>query len=160
MTLDALNVAPRDAVMQALLSCSGSTQWVAQLLARRPWTSENHLQSEAEQVWFSLSAQDWLEAFSAHPKIGERSSDRWSAQEQNGMAQARQATTEAIQRMNTAYERRFGYIFIICATGKTAEEMRDALAQRLSHQPEDELSIAAIEQAKIMHLRLKKLLAA
>ncbi len=158
MTLDELNAAPKQTAADALLSCCGSLQWAEQMLTCRPWASQESLQAQAEETWFALSPKEWLVAFSKHPKIGENSSAKWSSEEQNGMSNAQQATADAIQRMNAAYQLRFGYIFIICATGKTAEQMRDALEQRLCHQPEQELSVAAAEQARIIRLRLQKLL--
>ena len=159
MTLAALNGAPEEPARQALLACCGSEAWVARLLASRPFNDEAALHSRAQALWFSLTPADWLEAFSKHPKIGEKSSSKWSAEEQSGMAQVNQEMTDAMRRLNVEYERRFGWIFIVCATGKRAEEMRNLLEQRLSNDPATELQTAAREQAAIMRLRLDKLLA-
>ena len=114
----------------------------------------------------SLDRKDWLEAFRSHPKIGEKKSAdsvstqarQWSGQEQAGVATASDETVESLATLNRAYEEKFGFIFIICATGKTSDEMLSALRERLEHDPVDELSIAAAEQSKITVLRLKKLL--
>jgi OHCU decarboxylase len=125
---------------------------------RRPFTGRAELHSTGELEWNSLSGQDWLEAFSKHPKIGDRSGGEWSAQEQRGIDNAGPDVASSMRQLNLDYERKFGWIFIICATGKSADEMLLALTNRVENGPERELQIAADEQAKIMHLRLNKLL--
>jgi len=132
----------------------------------RPFGNTQHLLGEADRLWSSLNAQDWLEAFRAHPKIGEqkaaaRQSEQtqaWSAQEQSSVHEAATSTKAALAQGNRQYERQFGFIFIICATGKTAEEMLSILNRRLQNSPETELEVAADEQRKITRLRLEKLL--
>jgi len=132
----------------------------------RPFGNMQHLMGEADHLWSSLSAQDWLEAFRAHPKIGEqkaaaRQSEQtqaWSAQEQSSVQEAATSTKAALAQGNRQYERQFGFIFIICATGKTAEEMLSILNRRLQNSPETELEVAADEQRQITRLRLEKLL--
>jgi len=132
----------------------------------RPFGNTQHLLGEADRLWSSLNAQDWLEAFRAHPKIGEqkkaaRQSEQtqaWSAQEQSGVQEAAISTKAALAQGNRQYERQFGFIFIICATGKTAAEMLSILNRRLQNSPETELEVAADEQRKITRLRLEKLL--
>ncbi len=124
--------------------------------------------SKADAIWWSLSSSDWLEAFHSHPKIGESraaqpvevDAQRWSQQEQSGMRTASQSTINELAELNRAYEEQFGYIFIICATGKTPDEMLAALRLRLGHGPEEELRCAAAEQARITKLRLEKLMKA
>ncbi len=119
-----------------------------------------------DRVWWSLTPDDWLEAFRSHPKIGEKKasdkvsaqSQQWSGQEQAGVSRASQDTADSLAALNRAYEQKFGFIFIICATGKTSEEMLAALQTRLNHDSDTELRLAAAEQAKITELRLKKLL--
>ena len=159
MTLNELNAASAEQVSGALMACCGSSKWVTEMVSRRPFPDAKLLHENSETVWWRLGEQNWLEAFSKHPKIGEKSAAQWSKQEQSGMAQASHETRESMLRLNEAYERRFGWIFIVCATGKTADELHGLLQQRIAHQPEEELRIAAAEQAKIMHLRLDKLLA-
>ena len=120
----------------------------------------------ADRVWWSLTPDDWLEAFRSHPKIGEKKagekvstqSQQWSGQEQAGVSRASQDTVDSLAALNRAYEQKFGFIFIICATGKTPDEMLAALQERLQHDSDTELRLAAAEQAKITELRLKKLL--
>jgi 2-oxo-4-hydroxy-4-carboxy-5-ureidoimidazoline decarboxylase len=115
----------------------------------------------ASEVWWRLDRSDWLEAFQAHPQIGERKQTAhvWAAREQSGMDRAGVAVTSAMEEGNREYQAKFGYIFIVCATGKSADEMLSALRSRLLHQPDDELRVAAEEQNKITCLRLEKLLA-
>jgi 2-oxo-4-hydroxy-4-carboxy-5-ureidoimidazoline decarboxylase len=159
MTLSELNAAHEGTAREALLACCGSNYWVQEMLDRRPFASPEALLHQAESVWHSLSAADWLEAFASHPKIGERSSGKWSTEEQQGAAQGDPAMMEAIREMNSQYQRQFGYIFIVCATGKCAAEICSLLKERLGNEPATELQIAAAEQTKIMRLRLHKLLA-
>lgn len=159
MTLAALNHATGERALKALLACCGSRTWVERMLANRPLSDVAALHETAESVWFSLTPGDWLEAFSKHPKIGDKSYSKWSAQEQQGMSQASRDIADAMRELNAQYQRKFGFIFIVCASGKSAEEMRSMLEQRLSNDPDTELQIAAAEQVKIMHLRLDKMLA-
>jgi len=132
----------------------------------RPYSTLESLITHADRLWWSLTPDDWLEAFRSHPKIGEKKasdkvsaqSSQWSGQEQAGVSSASQDTVDSLESLNRAYEQKFGFIFIICATGKTSEEMLEALQDRLQHDSDTELRLAATEQAKITELRLKKLL--
>ena len=149
-----------------LLKCCGSTEWARQMVAQRPFSDVEQLMTTAEQIWWSLGEQDWLEAFSAHPKIGGRKAQRpqdaqardWSEEEQAGARGIDEATQNELAEANRAYLEKFGYIFIVCATGKTAAEMLALLHARLPNEPEVELRNAAEEQCKITRLRLGKLL--
>ena len=148
-----------------LMACCGSTRWVDRMLARRPFGSRIGLLTAAREEWNVLDPHDWREAFSQHPKIGDRASLRerfpttheQSEKEQAGVAGASDAVLDALADANRAYEDRFGYIFIVCATGKSAEAMLALLRERLSNQPDDELLIAAGEQANITAIRLEAL---
>jgi 2-oxo-4-hydroxy-4-carboxy-5-ureidoimidazoline decarboxylase len=153
-------------VFRALLqACCGSTRWIERMLALRPFGATDVLLSAARREWFALTPEDWKEAFAHHPKIGDREALRarfpathhFSEQEQSGMGTASDQVIEALAQGNAAYERRFGYIFIVCATGKSAKEMLDLLTARLQNDPVAEVRIAAEEQAKIIELRLKQL---
>lgn len=132
----------------------------------RPFSNSDELSSKADEIWSKLDEEDWLEAFRAHPKIGERKAaaaqsaeaQRWSAQEQSESQKTAAETKEALADGNREYEQRFGFIFIICATGKSAEEILAALTGRLNNDSETELRAAAEEQRKITQLRLQKLL--
>ena len=163
---------PPNEATEELLKCCGSKHWANQLAAERPFTSEAELLTKAAEVWWSLEPHDWLEAFRTHPKIGEKkrggsneskkgdddTSDRWPEQEQAGVRHAKQETMDSLVELNSQYETKFGYIFIVCATGKSSEEMLAILQDRLENDAARELHTAAAEQAKIAELRLKKLL--
>jgi OHCU decarboxylase len=141
----------------ALKRCCGSTAWVNGMLELRPFRDMDGLFAAADAVWNGLTPSEWLQAFSAHPKIGAKTSEKWSAGEQRGMDSANVETTQRMAEQNSEYERKFGWIFIVCATGKTADEMLANLTQRMHNDGETELKIAAAEQAKITKLRLEKL---
>ena len=161
-----LNSLPSEDAAKELHQCCGSTRWADRMSHARPYSTLEALIINAGRVWWSLTPDDWLEAFRSHPKIGEKKSgqnvsaqsQQWSGQEQAGVSTASQNTVDSLASLNRAYEEKFGFIFIICATGKTSEEMLTALQQRLQHDPDTELRLAAAEQAKITELRLKKLL--
>jgi len=150
---------------ELLQACCGSTRWVERMLALRPFGTTDRMLAAARREWFALTPADWAEAFSHHPKIGDRESLRarfpathqLSEREQAGMGGASDETIDALAHGNAAYERRFGYIFIVCATGKSAGEMLDLLTARLQNDPVIEERIAAEELAKITELRLKQL---
>jgi OHCU decarboxylase len=165
-SLSRLNSLPLAEARAEFLKCCGSTRWAEEVAARRPYASADGLEETAERVWWELSSADWLEAFRAHPKIGERKAAAavseqargWSEREQAGAAGARADTRQALAEGNRAYEERFGFIFIVCATGKTADEMLALLEARLGNERATELRVAAEEQSKITRLRLRKLL--
>jgi 2-oxo-4-hydroxy-4-carboxy-5-ureidoimidazoline decarboxylase len=149
-----------------LESCCGSQAWLQEMLARRPFGTFRHLVDTAEEVWWSLGPDDWREAFDHHPRIGETSAAPqggmargWSSAEQHGVTRAAEPMRQALAEGNREYERRFGHIFLVCATGKSADEMLAMLRERLSNDPATELRVAAGEQAKITRLRLEKLFA-
>ncbi|MDP9192074.1 MAG: allantoicase [Acidobacteriota bacterium] len=139
-----------------LLKVCASKEWALRTFAERPFDSWQSLLHVAERVWVALDDKDWLEAFAAHPRIGERKPG-WSSQEQSGTQTATGETMSAITEGNRAYEEKFGFVYLICATGKSAEEMRENLEQRLKNDRETELRIAAEEHVKITALRLEKL---
>ena len=161
-----LNSLTADEAAKELLQCCGCKRWAKEMANARPYQSEETLLARADEVWWSLNRSDWLEAFRSHPKIGEKKaadkvsaqSQQWSGQEQSGVANAPQDTVDSLAALNADYEQKFGFIFIICATGKNSDEMLSALRERLQHDREAELPIAAAEQGKITELRLKKLL--
>ena len=132
----------------------------------RPFHRLAELLTKADSVWWSLGEEDWLEAFRAHPKIGEKKAtatqsaqaQNWSADEQSGTAGAAAVTMNELAASNLEYERRFGFIYIVCATGKSSEEMLRILKERLENDSQTELRNAAEEQRKITRLRLEKLL--
>jgi len=143
----------------ALLRCCGSRRWADAMLAARPFASDATVLAVAEEQWWALTRDDWLEAFARHPLIGGRTAEAWGRREQAGMETAAAETRAAIVRGNVAYAERFGYLFLICATGKTASQMLGELERRLANDPAAELRVAAGEQVKITRLRLEKLAA-
>ncbi len=158
MTIEELNTAAPEIVREKLTQCCGSHAWVEQMVRLRPFADRNALLSAAGAVWNSLQPEDWLEAFSHHPKIGAKSASKWSSDEQRGMQTASSETASTMHQLNLHYERKFGWIFIICANGKSANEMLASIQSRIRNDSATELSIAAREQSKITQLRLEKLL--
>jgi 2-oxo-4-hydroxy-4-carboxy-5-ureidoimidazoline decarboxylase len=166
MTLDEFNALPLPEATGAILRCCGSGRWAGRVLTRRPYKSFDDLLIAADEAFAELEPGDWLEAFGHHPKIGDLESLRtkfattsgWASGEQAGVSMARETTLAALAEGNRAYEEKFGYIFIVCATGKSTDEMLDLLERRLPNEPEEEIQAAAAEQMKITHLRLHKLL--
>jgi len=128
------------------------------MASARPFATRDALYEAAERIWWKLDPDDWREAFAAHPRIGERGGTRWSLQEQSGAQSAAETTQAELAGVNGAYEARFGYIFIVCATGKSGDEMLAIAKRRLDNDPASELQVAASEQAAIARLRLGKLL--
>ena len=141
-----------------LRRCCGSKVWGEAMVAARPFLSLDDLESHADQAWQSCSTKDYLEAFSAHPKIGQRAGGEWSAKEQAAAATAATDVSTALARANAEYEERHGFIFIVCATGKSAADMLAILEARLGNDTDTEIQNAAEEQRKITQLRLRKLL--
>lgn len=164
--LEWLNTLPAGAAREAFLTCCGSTAWSEKMVERRPFASLEAMQATADQVWEALSEDDWLEAFSAHPKIGERKAEgkqsekakRWSKDEQSGAADASKEVIDELLEKNVAYQERHGFIFIVCASGKSADEMLAMLDARLENDRATEIQNAAEEQRKITNLRLEKLI--
>jgi 2-oxo-4-hydroxy-4-carboxy-5-ureidoimidazoline decarboxylase len=158
VTLEELNALDAASAARELLRCSGSTAWAARMSAARPFASAEAMGASADHIWSELTGADWREAFAAHPRIGGSGEGGWSASEQSRVATASAATLERLAAKNRDYHARFGYIFIVCATGKSADEMLAMLEQRLTNDPETEIGIAAVQQRQITRLRLDKLL--
>jgi OHCU decarboxylase len=165
-SLEKLNNLESEIAHARFLDCCGSDQWASLMEQARPFADLDDLLNQAEQIWQSLSAEDWLEAFASHPKIGSRKAApkqqqqaaEWSKGEQSGTRTATETVLDRLAGANRLYENKFGYIFIVCATGKSAEEMLAICETRLNNEVEIELPIAAEEQRKITEIRLKKLL--
>jgi OHCU decarboxylase len=160
MQLNDLNAIDRDRAERAFLRCCGSTRWARMMTDARPFDSVEATAATADDIWLSLDRADWLEAVAAHPQIGAGGAGKaeWSEHEQSRVAEASADVRERLASRNRDYVERFGYIFIICATGKSADEMLATLEQRLTNAPDAELRIAAEEQRRITQLRLRKLL--
>lgn len=171
MTLHEFNILPQDRLIKELTNCCGSKAWVQKMLPFVPAEDLVELLEDAEEVWWKCNEKDWKEAFAHHPKIGDTAALKknfestanpidigWASAEQSGVNEASEDIIIALAEANRLYEEKFGYIFIVCATGKSAEEMLGLLHTRLLHDPETEIEIAADEQSKITKLRLEKLL--
>ncbi len=164
MTIKEFNTLDSTLAKEELIKCCGSTKWATKLLDCRPIASIEDLITASDTVWFDCSSADWKEAFTHHPKIGDVDSlkkkfvtKEWATNEQSGVNAADEKTLVDLAAGNEAYENKFGYIFIVCATGKSAEEMLTLLNKRISNSSEDEIKIAMKEQNKITHLRIQKL---
>ncbi len=151
---------PADAT-EAMIACCGSKRWAAAMVAQRPIASIVALSEAADRAWSTMQEADWLEAFACHPRIGERKaasaaawSAAWSKQEQARASTAGDGVLEALAEGNQLYEQRFGFTYIVCATGKSAEEMLAILERRLTSSRESELREAAEQQRQIMQIRL------
>jgi OHCU decarboxylase len=164
--LERLNALPEVEAANELLKCCGSIRWARRLAGERPFADFQQLLVKSDDIWLGLERPDWLEAFSSHPKIGEKKAvlaqypeaQQWSETEQSGARAASREDLSELASLNRAYEKKFGHIFIICATGKSSQEMIASLRERLRNDAETEIRNAAEEQRKITHLRLGKLL--
>jgi OHCU decarboxylase len=166
MTLEDLNKLTDPDAEAEFLKCCGSQTWAQAMAVARPFATEEALFTKAENISASLVDEDWLEAFRAHPKIGEQKAltaqsqqeQSWSSQEQSAIKLASADTVARLAAANHEYEKKFGFIFIVCASGKSSEEVLAILNHRLDNDPQTELPAAADEQQKITRLRLEKLL--
>jgi 2-oxo-4-hydroxy-4-carboxy-5-ureidoimidazoline decarboxylase len=158
-----VNEAAAEEARELLTACCGSARWVEAMLGRRPFASQEAAFAAARHEWFRLSPDDWREAFSHHPRIGDRESLRarfplthqLSAREQASVADAGDALLDALADANERYLQKLGYIFIVCATGQRSDEMLALLEARLQNDPDTEILIAAEEQARITAIRLR-----
>ena len=165
-TLSQLNNLPEDDAKFAFENCCTSSRWIEGMAARRPFVSIQQCQEVAADVWRELGETDYLEAFEGHPKIGDVTSLRkkyahtkqLASGEQSSVNTASEDVIQALADGNTQYENQNGFIFIVCATGKSAAEMLEILQARLPNSREQELETAAGEQAKITAIRIDKLL--
>jgi OHCU decarboxylase len=159
--LDWFNGLPEEEAAGELLAVCHSGRWAGQVAAGRPYADLAALQKAADEAWMALAPGDWLEAFAAHPRIGEGGgrSPAWSRQEQSGVGGAGQEVQEALARGNAAYEARFGHVFLIAAAGRSAAEILAELQARLGNDPATEVRVAAGEHRRITRLRIEKLMA-
>ena len=165
MNFSDFQILPIEDAEEALLRCCGSQNWANKMAQSRPFGSLEAMHKEATRIWEDLKVQDWLEASEHHPRIGDRqalaalnaSTRIWSANEQAGLEVAEEQILDRLASGNEKYSQRFGYVFLVCATGKSALEMLNLLEARINNSPELELQIAQQEQQKIMLLRLDKM---
>jgi allantoicase len=128
------------------------------MVQRRPFGSFTALVTAADEIWGAASREDWLEAFAAHPRIGDRSGAEHTRREQSGTADADAATLAALAEGNRAYEQRFAHVFLINASGRSAEEMLTALRERMTNDADTEIGVAAEQQRQITRQRLETLM--
>lgn len=167
MTIEELNTINRKEAFDEIFKCCGCTIWAQNLIDFRPYSSKEELFRLSDMIWTSCEGEEVLEAFSHHPQIGDlkslekkfASTKDWASGEQAGVNVATPKVIEELAEANAEYEKKFGYIFIVCATGKTADEMLAMLKRRLMNDPDTEFRIAKAEQNKITHIRLDKLIA-
>jgi OHCU decarboxylase len=167
-TLDRLNALPTPEAAEQLRACCGSSRWVEAMLARRPFESVADLLAAADEAWRATGPEDWNEAFAHHPRIGDRhaaapvsaTARAWSAGEQGTAAGAGASARAALAEANEAYERRFGRIYLVCAAGRSAEDLLADIETRMRNDPERERAVAVEEQRKITRLRLRALVGA
>ncbi len=166
ISVEGLNALSAERASELFRACCGASRWVSAMASRRPFFSRDAVLRAADNEWAAMGEADWLEAFSPHPRIGESASASgsgaaargWSASEQAGVASAGEETRIGLARLNHDYETRFGFIYIVCATGRSAAELLELARTRMDNDRETELHIAADEQRKITRLRLEKLL--
>jgi 2-oxo-4-hydroxy-4-carboxy-5-ureidoimidazoline decarboxylase len=162
--LDHWNILPARDAAHEILDCCGSRTWAQQLAARRPFADQASLIRASDEIWNGLPPSDWNEAFAKHPRIGEKKapvsaspqSVAWAAQEQQQTENADSQVRAELAEANREYEKRFGRVFIVCATGKSASEMLHILRHRLENDELSELRVSAGEQRKITNIRLGK----
>lgn len=167
MTIDALNRLSETDASVAFTQCCAAQRWVERMVIDRPFESLAELLEISDRIWEECDVDDYMEAFEGHPRIGDVESlakkyantKAWAGGEQSGVSGADRAVLERLAEGNKTYEEKFGHIFIVCATGKSAAEMLALLEARMPNDPKTEVMIAAEEQNKITRIRLKKLLA-
>ncbi len=162
-TLAAWNEADETTALDAMIACCGARRWAEAMVALRPIESVAELSDAADRVWATMQGADWLEAFASHPRIGERKATHasaksavWSQQEQSSAARATENVLAQLAERNARYQERFGFTYIVCATGKSAEEMLAILNRRLASDHATELREAAEQQRQIIQIRLGK----
>lgn len=167
MTLEEFNTLSKEDAFQQLEKCCVSKTWIHKMIAEMPFASEDALVKKAAAIWYNeCEIADYKEAFTGHPKIGDVSSlqakfahtSDWAGNEQSKVEEANLKTIEALAKANEDYETKFGYIFIVSASGKSAEEMLAIVHARLEHEPANEIDVAMNEQHKITVIRLAKLI--
>jgi 2-oxo-4-hydroxy-4-carboxy-5-ureidoimidazoline decarboxylase len=162
--LERWNRLPAKEAATEILPCCGARAWANRMAARRPFSGEATLLAVSDEIWRNLTEADWMEAFQSHPRIGESKTPQsapdqsatWSKQEQQSVAAAEDAVKTALMEATREYERRFGHIFIVCATGKSGLEILELLRRRLENDKQTEFREAAEQQRQITEIRLKR----
>ena len=149
--MEELNSLDRAVLTSELIRCCASENWVKRMLQEFPFADVNNLLDASNRIWWGLCKDDWLQAFSAHPKIGDNEAVKkkvqsrpgltsWEGEEQKGANSATDKTKSELKDLNVAYEKKFGFIFLICATGKTADEMLNSLKERINNSIDTEVN--------------------
>ena len=161
--LSSWNEAEPKGAFDAMLACCGARRWAEAMVALRPIGSVLELSAAADHIWSTMEEADWMQAFDCHPRIGERTaphasqkSAAWSRQEQSRASSAAERVLAELAAGNALYEQRFGFTYIVCATGKSAEEMLAILIRRLASDRAAEMREAADQQRQITQIRLGK----
>jgi OHCU decarboxylase len=163
--LDEWNQLPEPDALATVLACCGSNAFARAVVRGRPYPDSESLLARSDEIWWSLGERDWLEAFARHPRIGESTAhaspqfSAWSTEEQSRARAADEPVVDSLARKNREYEARHGFIYIVCASGRSAEELLAILDRRLRNSTEVELREAAEQQRQITHLRIGKWLA-
>jgi len=168
MTISSLNELKSEAAHLAFMQCCTANAWVERMVEGMPFSSVENLVTQADINWQGLTEADYLQAFEGHPKIGDvsslrekyRATEKIAAGEQSGVNTATETTLNALKQLNDDYQEKYGFIFIVCATGKTALQMLEILSQRIVNERSDEIINAAEEQRKILQIRIEKMLTA
>jgi len=168
MTITSLNALKPEAAHLAFMQCCTANAWVERMVKAMPFSSVETLVSQADINWQGLTQADYLQAFEGHPKIGDvsslrekyRSTEKIAAGEQSGVNTATETTLSQLKQLNDDYQEKFGFIFIVCATGKSASQMLETLSQRIVNERTEEIINAAEEQRKILQIRIEKMIAA
>jgi OHCU decarboxylase len=167
VTVEELNALPHAKAVEVFTACCGAHRWVAGMVERRPFSAADEVVAVGNELWRQMKERDWREAFDHHPRIGEsrsavaqdKQAASWSVGEQSRAATVDAGIQRQIADANVAYEARFGHIYIVCAAGRSADELLAIARSRMSNDPATEMRVAAEEQRKITELRLRKLLA-
>ncbi len=154
--LAVINELPTAEAMAGFLKCNGSSQWAEEMTEARPFSNTDDLFEAAKEIWADLPKGDWMEAFEAHPRIGDKNAKGAGKDEQKGIEKASPAVLAELEKLNKEYEEKFGFVFLIFATGKTADQMLEALKKRINNDQPEEMRLASEEQAKITENRLEK----
>ena len=165
--LDLLNALPAEDAAEEFRACCASTRWVEAMVAARPFATLDELLAASERIWWTTGPEDWLEAIASHPRIGETATRAtvsevargWSVKEQEAVAASEAGVRLELAAAIEEYERRFGWIYVVFATGRGASELLADVRSRLDNDRERELVSMAREQVAIMQLRIRKMLA-
>lgn len=157
VTLSEFNRLPQSIAIDKLLRCCGSQSWAKQMVSKRPFDRRAEVLTEAKHIWDTLDESDRIEAFGAHPEIGERTKGGYASVEQAMALVSPEATLERVRKLNALYRSKFGFVFLIFASGRSSSEILTVLEKRLENTKEAEMDNAGEEQLRITLLRLERM---